>query len=76
MEERLSRICKNSKVSQQIEDKLCELQNGCCLASALQISHKNLSFVAHPNEMNVGKEICGMYFSLAKFTHFKATTTS
>lgn len=51
---------KNSKVSQQIDDNVSELQNDYQFISALQISQKNLSFVVHLNKKYTGKGICGI----------------
>ena len=58
-----------NKVSQQIIDNVCEIQNGSCLASTLQISHKKCLF------WNIQeREFWEMSFSLAKLIHYKGTT--
>lgn len=59
MEERHSRIFKNSEVSQQIDDEVLEPQNGYFISVSSK-SPTRISFVAHLNKKYTGKGISGM----------------
>lgn len=55
--EKLKKGPRESRAVMDLSHKVCELQNDCCLPSALHISH--CKFVAHLNQKNIGNGILG-----------------
>lgn len=49
--------------------------HSCCFTPHLQITPRNFSW-SHLNQQHTGKEILGYQFTLAKLTHYTATTVS
>lgn len=50
-------LLSTHEVNQQMSDNICELQNGCCFTSTLQILRSNL--MAQLIQKPTGKEILG-----------------